>query len=364
MRNEAVGATVETGDAQHGGIEMTNNEPRCSGSSCQSATTHTPCECKCGGSRHGLHRIAWAAAGAKYRAGVRTDRVASLVDEWTAAREAAVRVVRKLTQAQRDRRANVSADTLEHEPMKRLQNGQVHGSAEFLRTEVLVGWLVEDHSTRARIEALANELSTLGADVLDRAVGGSRDEAAARRRIQRRLGDHFWCDMLAALVVALQEIQDVKDALVQSVADASADLVTVVWREVQASRRASHGWGPTSGKEGPTRSEADGTAGVSEAFLEAVTRHAVRRLVRLMPWPDLGLDQAVFELRVLTLMICPDPAGHELVWTNCWLPLVERFLQEEIAEELRQLDQFVKGGLAQQHTWDRVRPTGPGTTAT
>lgn len=331
---------------------MTVGGTKCSGASCQSAIAHTPCECGCGGSRHGLRRIAWADAGARHRIGVRTEDVTTLVDEWNDARRAAREVVLDLIQAQRDRRAKVSARTLASTPLRKLQNQQVHGSAEYVRTEWLVQWLIDNRTERARVEALATSLSEVGTKVLDKAVSAGGGAKADRRRIQRRLGDHFWCDVLAALVVALQEVHGLKDKLTESLEDASAELAAHVWRTVQGSRATSHGWGPTSGKDGPTREEADRRSGLDEAFLRIAVKYAVRRLVQAIPWTTVGLDQVLLDLRILTILVCPDPAGHELVWTNCWLPLIRMALQDEITEDLKQLDQWIGGGLDQPHVWD------------
>ncbi|CCH73532.1 hypothetical protein BN11_290010 [Nostocoides australiense Ben110] len=352
MRVNPLGGTVEVYCIDPRGMGMTNGEPSCSGASCQSAVAHTPCECGCGGSRHGLRRIAWADAGARHRIGVRTAEVTTLVGEWDDARRAARKVVLNLTQTQRDRRAKVSPRTIASTPLKKLQNRQTHGSAEYVRTEWLVQWLVDNSSERVRIERLAARLSEVGAVVLDKAVRDSGGTKAARQRVQRRLGDHFWCDVLAALVVALQEVDGLKDKLAESLEDVSSELATHVWRALKISRATSHGWGPTSRKGGLARAEADRRAGLVEAFIRTAVTYAVRRLVQAIPWTTVGLDQVLLDLRILTILVCPDPAGHELVWTNCWLPLIRMALQDEITEDLKQLDQWIGGGLDQPHVWD------------
>jgi len=332
---------------------MGNQKSGCSGSSCSSAVEHTPCYCACGGSQHGLRRVAWADAGAKHRTGDRSTEVAKLVDEWRAARASARRWVSALNQAQRDRRKKVRPRTLKSRPRKGLQNGQAHGSAEFVRTEWLVRWLIHHDTERARIEALATKLSTLGTATLDAAVASSSDQKAARRRFQQRLGDHFWCDSLAGIVVGLQEIKDLEGKLAADLANVTAELAGIAWREVKASRVSSHGWGPTSQHKGSARSSQDHGAGLDDAFLMLVVKAVVERLVAsLLTWPTIGLDEVLLKLRVLTLLMCPDPAGHELVWINCWRPLIQMVLQDKIATDLKRLDQFVEGGLDQPHTWD------------
>lgn len=138
-----------------------------------------------------------------------------------------------------------------------------------------------------------------------------------------------------------------------NLADTCAELAAIAWREVKASRDASHGRGPASRADGPSRSAKDRTAALSEAILERLVKAVVKRvIIALVSWPDLGLEDALLKLRVLTLTLCPDPAGHELVWTNCWRPLFQMVLQETLADELKQLDQFIDGGLGQPHTWN------------
>ncbi|MGX5691740.1 hypothetical protein ACWKWA_00990 [Dermacoccus abyssi] len=130
----------------------------------------------------------------------------------------------------RERVAEVVAFPIASTPLKKLQNRQTHDSADYVRTEWLVQWLVDNSSERVRIERLAARLSEVGAVVLDKAVRDSGGTKAARQRVQRRLGDHFWCDVLAALVVALQEVDGLKDKLAESLEDVSSELATHVWR--------------------------------------------------------------------------------------------------------------------------------------
>lgn len=325
----------------------------CSQPSCSSASKHAPCHCGCGGSGHGVRRIAWAAAYAKQDGGDASTTVTTRVREWVAARFNAETEIEKLTRTQSERRRNVSERTLKRTPRLPLQDGQAQASAEYLRTVSLVLWMAQHDTEREQIDALAAEISSFGTHALDTlAERSSSDRKRARARLKNRLGDHFWCDCLAGLTVALQEVQGLRDKLANSFAETCAELAAIAWREVKASRAASHGGGPTSTVDGPSRSHGDHAAGLGDAVLESLVKMFVKRVVvSLVSW-DPGLGGALQKLRVLSLLLCPDPAGHELVWENCWRPLLKMLLQEGLTQELDELAQFIDGGLDQPHTWD------------
>lgn len=166
-----------------------------------------------------------------------------MVDEWREARTTAKAVIEKLTQAQRKRRQKVSALTLERAPRKGLHNQQAHGSAEYVRSVSLVLWMAQNDTEREQIKALAEEISDLAEERLHELEA---KDAEACKRFKHRLGDHLWCDCLAALVVALDEIQGIQGKLADDLATACAELAAIAWREVKASRETSHGSGPTS----------------------------------------------------------------------------------------------------------------------
>ena len=152
-------------------------------------------------------------------------------------------------------------------------------------------------------------------------------------------------------------MQAVQDKIKSRASDAAGHLALLAWRRVQISRSSSHGYGPRSRVERDLRAEADKYAGLDDAVLEGAVAGVVKLVLDgLMSGPNAAIDELLTKLRVLTLIMCPDPAVHELVWTHCWLPLVQVFLKEKLVDELHQL---VEGGLGQPLTWDGadVHPT-------
>lgn len=320
----------------------------CKSSSCSHASGHDPCRCVCGGSGHGLLRLVWATAWAQHLGVPPSAKVMEHVSEWQKARDAAEEKIKGLTQKQQKSRRRESSKTVKKTPKKGLKNEQVYGSAEYVCTVSLVIWLAQNNTRREQIEGLATEMSKLGAQALDCLIRCSVKQEESKNR----LGDHFWCDCLAAVIVSLREIKDLPDKLKTSVSNLCAELALISWREVKASRETSHGYGPATQRKDLSRSEHDRKAGIDEYILKRIVKAVVSKAVgALMLWgPD--LEHALLNLRVLTLLLCPDPSAHKLVWENCWRPLFQMVLEEKLADKLEQLNQLVDNRLDQEHTWD------------
>lgn len=326
------------------------------GASCQTAVGQS-CKCHCGGAGHGVGRIRWASASAAAAAGDNSRECAARVRTWDDAIKAATTKLASLVRALKPKASNQSKKQASRRPPPSLTAPRAAGAAEYVRTVVLVKWLVEHDEEREQIEWLAGEISKLGVSTLDKLAATDAD---TRRRVQRRLADHFWCDCLAAIVAAAEELTAVQEEIKSKASAASGRLAALAWGKILDSRGSSHGYHPRSRVQEPLRSEADQGAGLDAAILEGAVAGVVKlSLDGLMPGASAETELLVTKLRVLALIMCPDPVGHELVWKHCWLPLVEMFLKDELVDELHQ---FVKDGLDQPHSWDGPEappPAGP-----
>ncbi|MFE6509264.1 hypothetical protein ACFVDI_19600 [Nocardioides sp. NPDC057767] len=324
---------------------MSNLETTCS-AGCQTAVGWS-CECHCGGAGHGVGRIRWASASAAAAAGDNSPETAARVKKWDTAKRAAKSRLAKLVRALKPKPGNQSEKEARRSAARSLTTARATGAAEYVRTVVTVNWLVEHDEEREQIEWLAGEISKLGVSTLDKLA---RSDVETRRRVQRRLADHFWCDCLAAIVATIDEVTAVQEEIKSKTSGASGRLAALGWGRILGSRRSSHGYHPQSRAEARLRSEADQEAGLDAAVLEGAVAGVVKlALDGLMAGPAAEIELLVTKLRVLALIMCPDPVGHETVWKHCWLPLVEMFLKDELVEELHQ---FVKDGLDQPHSWD------------
>lgn len=321
--------------------------------SCETATRDI-CTCTCGGASHGIGRIRWAAARAEADAGRESPSILHQVGKWKAAKKRVKGRLSTLVRKRRAKRVKLAAGSAggkTNVPLGPILHGETIETAEYARTVVLVKWLSINHDERRQIEWLADEISKLGIATLDE-LAGSDDNA--RRRIRKRLADHFWCDCLAAIVATLEEVQATQKKIRSGAADTAGKTAALAWRKVQDSRSSSHGKLPRSRSGRAVRSKSDEQAGLDEAILERAVAGVVKLVLDgLTAGSDTGIETLVFKVRVLALIMCPNPVRHELVWKHCWLPLVKLFMKKKLVYEMHQL---VDGGLDQEHTWDRAGP--------
>lgn len=321
--------------------------------SCETATRDI-CTCTCGGASHGIGRIRWAAARAEADAGRESPSISRNVEKWKAAKKKVKGRLSTLVAKRRAKRANRAAGSAGGKtkvPLGPILHGETIETAEYARTVVLVKWLSINHDERMQIEWLADEISKLGATTLDELAGSDDD---ARCRIRKRLADHFWCDCLAAIVASLDEVRALQEKIRSGAGDTAGKTAALAWRKVQDSRSSSHGKLPRSRSGRVVRSKSDEQAGLDEAILERAVAGVVKLAFDgLTAGSGTGIETLVIKLRILALIMCPNPVRHELVWRHCWLPLVKLFLKKKLVYEMHQL---VDGGLDQEHTWDRAVP--------
>lgn len=273
----------------------------CGGGNCASA--HGPvCRCRCGGSNHGGARILWAGAlsnsapdaterkrieDAKIAQGTARERV-----------EAQQRTVPE--RATRPRRKDASA------------------FFEAARTVDLVNWLVEHPTEVTQINWMEDRVR----DACERAL-----EAHPRTHV--RFADHFWCDVIASLLQVFDELIQEFESLPGAVAHQTTRWVARrTWDFVRESRRTSLGNDPTTrstskGFHQKSRLAEDIGAGLSEEILASVVQDVVTVLVQgALDGVHLTFDGIVLKLRILGLLLCPNPYAHAAVWNHCFVPLL------------------------------------------
>lgn len=310
------------------------------------------CECHCGGSQHGAARIEWAKALAAVSIGTSGGSTTDTVRTWRTAREEATRALTNRIGARRRRQAKRSDAARARTPHLPLTDTEIHVAEEFARTEILVLWLSADGDSLAQLEALAEEISSQGAAAIDELVAAAPDDGRRRKRIQDRLGDHFWCDLLAALVVVLEVPADLESRIRDDIAQATGHVAALVWAEIKRSREQSHGYTPGAQTPRPLRSTADERARLDDVILRsAVTAVVTRVLDALFTSLAVSPEEVRTRLQVLALIMCPDPAAHQLVWEHCWRPLFRSVLKQELLDELNQHLEDGEG-LSRPHLWD------------
>ncbi|WP_235432050.1 hypothetical protein [Nocardiopsis sp. RV163] len=144
-----------------------------------------------------------------------------------------------------------------------------------------------------------------------RAFSAVKAEAARRAvrhpelvRIAEALPGHFWCSLLAALAGAFDRV------------DRAVDKVPTQARELLR-EEVPPGWGPAQEL-------------IADTALESVWECAA---VFLTPWRP---GELLLVMRILAVLICPDPVRHPEVVRACLLPPGRGVLQDAVTLMLRQ----------------------------
>ena len=256
-------------------------------SQCQRAHT-SGCDCGCAASRHGAGWISWATS-----------------NEVPTAQTNALTAAKRQEKTLSAKRSNA-------------RRADAEKFFDAVRTVDLVNWLLEDADRRGEAEWIATQV----ANVCDTALT-EHPEARAR------LADHFWCDVLASLVVVLDSTKDLTTQLADDTANTIRDIGERTWTEVRASRETAHGNNPTvrkasKGYHSDTRAQRDDAAQLPPEFLGEVAKKLAEGVARgAADGVCLKLELITLKLRVLAVFLCPDPYAHARVWNHCARPLID-----------------------------------------
>jgi len=299
----------------------------CTGSSCQHAVS-PGCECGCGGGNHGaLARISWATALA----------VPALqrTPEQKKQAETAINQRQRATL-----KLKLQAKSHRHSRQKpRRLDATVFFEAN--RSIDIVTWLINNPNECKAIESMAQQIGSTCESLLTENPG-----------FRLRLADHFWCDVLAALVHVLTEVLNEIDKTPSRASKLTVDLLGArTWETVRDQRRDSKGNAPCQRKtsrKAISRADKDAAAGLHDAILEKTVKDLVASLIAGFTVAAHGtLDPIILRLRVLAILFCPDPYAHKAVWNYCVVPLLKQGIVIQAKNYLQSFYDMFK----QQWSW-------------
>ncbi len=167
----------------------------------------------------------------------------------------------------------------------------------------LVAWLSENKVEIDQVERLGEALRE---DIFGKELRGFAEGRARRdpdfADYGRATAGHFWCDLLVEIANALDQAEQVSDKVPAWVKDSVLEHEDV--KE----------WGP-----------------VRRVLAEAALDFLWKGFKALLG-ADFGT--AALHVRVLAVLICPDPGGHTRVARCCLRPLVKEALKEYVDVEL------------------------------
>lgn len=167
----------------------------------------------------------------------------------------------------------------------------------------LVAWLSENPGSVDRVERIGRRLNEQVFDKDLRVLVQERSgDDPALAEYGKEMAGHFWCDLLAEIADFLDHGADLLDKAPEGLKDA-----------VLEHEDAAH-WGPV------------------RARLAEATLGFVWKGLQLILGADLGA--AVLHVRVLAVLICPDPGAHLRVAQCCLRPLVKDALQDHLTTNL------------------------------
>lgn len=197
-----------------------------------------------------------------------------------------------------------------------------------VRSIDIVDWLATNPSECASMEGMAQAIADICEDVLTQ-----------YSHVDTRLNDHFWCDVLVALATGIAAVRSKIEEVPQDIALLATDLLIATTRDaIQQQRSYDRGYAPCQQQKTrkiETRAEIDAEAGLSVGIVEMIIERLVAYLLsEIIAIAIEPLDSIILQLRVLAVLICPDPYAHRVVWNECFLPQ----LKEEIVIQLQRYD--------------------------
>lgn len=272
---------------------------KCSSSSCQHATGNG-CVCICGHGNHGAKaRIRWAKA-LSIEKSQQTQKERSVVKlakkQQSKAKEALLEQNRTLSQSRKAPRRH-----------------DANAFFEANRSIDIVTWLIEHPTDCDQMEWIADQIGAAAEDLLIQLPGK-----------HRRIADHFWCDILAALASILDKTLETTNQLI----DSSAEFIAgQVWELVKNTRNEERGNAPCQKdktRHRTSRFSRDVQDGLEEAILKQAVEKLVKKIVKkVASEPTSTVEQLLLQIRLLAILFCPDPYAHRAVWNGCMVPLLK-----------------------------------------
>lgn len=286
---------------------------KCPSSSCQHAIGNG-CVCICGHGNHGAKaRLRWAVA-LSIPSSQRTSQQES--DSATAAKQ---------------RRKARSALTKQSESLRLSRKDPRRSDAnaffEANRSLEIVDWLIEHPTELEQMQWIADQVGDCAEELLTQREGK-----------HRRVADHLWCDILAALAAVLEKALKTKDKIIELVASEVADSV---WRLVKRERNKELGNAPCQKQQTrntTSRLARDTSEELDERILKKTTQMLVKKIIKnFASDPVMSVENLLLQVRLLALLFCPDPYAHRAVWNHCMVPLLKERVIAESLEELQTL---------------------------
>ena len=331
----------------------------CSSKSCEYASERS-CRCGCGGSNHGVGgRIEWAeilsAMPTKSIDSLENEQIDSLKDEQKdSLATARTRWNEAKTQVEKQQKDYEKSPDRYRDKLPRSDDARWF--FEYVRSVDIVVWLASHTTEREQVKWIAGEVGDVCVGVLDK----FKKDDPQRKKISCRLGDHFWCDALAALAHAIDEVIKEIDSISEYISEYIADSA---WKILKQERSSSTGYRPKSEakKRGvaETRLEKDKEAGLKEVDLEDITKKLFKEIInKTLKESTTPIKEKLSELqrcvRTLALLMCPDPYAHRAVWEYCLLPVLKEGIVIQVDKYLENfLDTFKKSWTLPEQNPDR-----------
>lgn len=286
---------------------------KCSSSSCQHATGNG-CVCVCGHGNHGAKaRLRWAVA---MRA-PSCQRTEQQKNDCAIAEE-------------QRRKARIAVATQSESLRLSRTNPRRHDANAFFeanRSLEIVDWLIEHPTELEQMQWIADQ------------IGDSAEKLLIQREGKhRRVADHLWCDILAALATVLEKAVETKDKIVDLVASEVADSV---WKLVKRERGKELGNAPCQKpqtRNTTSRLARDTSEELDERILKKTIQVLVKKIIKhFASGPVMSIENLLLQIRLLALLFCPDPYSHRAVWNHCMVPLLKERVIAESLDELQTL---------------------------
>lgn len=286
------------------------------------ATAMSPgCDCPCMHARHGLDgRLRWAIV-LSSEDNTAPNPSPDLHEAKERQDKATNRLEKRTAQARKSKRS------------RGMSKANTNAAFEYARTVDLVEWLVKNPTERDQLKSLVELLVKTSEELL------AASPEAKRPALRKRVLDHLWCDLVASVVCAVEEIGTLeslaKDKLAEAVAAAAVKLLT-------DARATEQGKPSSKTKEGQPKTKSDLDAEASLSLDSSMLEGCVRGVTKIaLDGATAGLDAyrkiILLKLRVAALMLCPDVIVHELVWKHCWLPLWHDAVLDAALEDFTKL---------------------------